>query len=71
MSDKSAVKWLRFVGIAVQMGAMIWLGSILGAYLDKRMLRTDELFYKGVTMGAVFLATGLVIKEVIKIGKSE
>lgn len=71
MSDKSALKWLRFAGIAVQMGAIIWLGSLLGAYLDRRMLRTDELFYKVVTLAAVFLAMWMVIREVIKAGKSE
>jgi MFS-type transporter involved in bile tolerance (Atg22 family) len=71
MKDNSALKWLRFAGIAIQMGAIIWLGSLLGAYLDKKFLRNDELYYKIVTLLAVFLAMAVVIREVIKAGKSE
>jgi hypothetical protein len=71
MKDKGALKWLRFTGIAIQMGAIIWLGSLLGAYLDKKLFRTDELYYKIVTLLAVFVAMAVVIREVVKAGKSE
>jgi MFS-type transporter involved in bile tolerance (Atg22 family) len=71
MKDNSALKWLRFAGIAIQMGAIIWLGSLLGAYLDKKFLRNDELYYKIVTLLAVFLAMAVVIRDVIKAGMSE
>jgi len=60
---------MRFAGVAVQMGAIIWLGHLLGAYLDKRSAREDELFHKIVTLSAVFLAMALVIREVLKLGK--
>jgi hypothetical protein len=73
MSDPSkkndGLKWMRMAGVAAQMGAIIWLGHLLGAYLDKRSSREDELYHNIVTLSAVFLAMALVIREVLKLGK--
>lgn len=60
---------MRFAGTAVQMGIIIWLGHLLGAFLDKRNGREDELYHNIVTLCAVMLAMALVIREVIKLGK--
>ncbi len=67
--NKETLKWLRFSGIAIQMGVVIWLGSLLGAYLDRRYAREDELWSKTITLIAVLLAMFSVIREVIKMGK--
>lgn len=67
--NKEAMKWLRFSGIAIQMGVVIWLGSLLGNYIDGKTQREDELWTKIITLIAVLLAMFSVIREVIKIGK--
>jgi membrane protein DedA with SNARE-associated domain len=64
------LKWMRMAGVAAQMGVIIWLGHLLGAYLDKRAAREDELYHNIVTLSAVFLAMALVIREVLKLGKN-
>jgi|688.fasta_scaffold16188_2 hypothetical protein len=73
MSDtknkNDGLKWMRMAGVAAQMGAIIWLGHVLGVYLDKRAGRVDELYHNIVTLAAVMLAMALVIREVIKLGK--
>lgn len=51
------------------MGVVIWLGSLLGAYIDLKTQREDELWNKIITLIAVLLAMFSVIREVIKIGK--
>lgn len=63
------LKWMRMAGVAAQMGVIIWLGHLFGAYLDKRAAREDELYHNIVTLSAVFLAMALVIREVLKLGK--
>lgn len=63
------LKWMRMAGVAAQMGVIIWLGHLLGAYVDKRAAREDELYHNIVTLSAVFLAMALVIREVLKLGK--
>lgn len=63
------LKWMRMAGVAAQMGVIIWLGHLLGAYLDKRAAREDELYHNIVTLSAVFVAMALVIREVLKLGK--
>jgi hypothetical protein len=63
------LKWMRMAGVAAQMGVIIWLGHLFGVYLDKRLVREDELYHNIVTLSAVFLAMALVIREVLKLGK--
>lgn len=67
--NKETVKWLRFTGIAIQMGVLIWLGSLLGKYIDTKTEREDELWNKIITLIAVLLSMFSVIREVIKLGK--
>lgn len=67
--NKETVKWLRFTGIAIQMGVVIWLGSVLGKYIDTKTEREDELWNKIITLIAVLLSMFSVIREVIKLGK--
>ena len=67
--NKETMKWLRFSGIAIQMGVVIWLGSILGKYIDSKTERYDELWSNIITLIAVLLAMFSVIREVIKISK--
>jgi membrane protein DedA with SNARE-associated domain len=67
--NKETIKWLRFSGIAIQMGGVIWLGNLLGKYIDDKTMREDELWSKIITLIAVLLSMFSVIREVIRIGK--
>lgn len=59
--------FIRFSSIAIQMGLTIWLGSVLGRWLDKVFDNDNQLYFKAITLIAVFLAMYSVIKQVIKI----
>lgn len=59
--------YIRFSSIALQMGLTIYLGSKLGEWLDVKFANQDQLYYKIVSLLAVFIAIYSVIKQVIKI----
>lgn len=54
-------------GIAIQMGATIYLGNLLGGWLDVKFEKTflEDTF----TLLAVFLSIYLVIKKVMALNK--
>ncbi|MFC4095846.1 AtpZ/AtpI family protein [Euzebyella saccharophila] len=54
-------------GIAIQMGATIYLGNLLGAWLDVKFEK--DYLEDTVTLIAVFLSMYLVIKKVINLNK--
>ncbi len=57
--------YARFSGIAVQMVVTIYLGSLLGDWLDGKYGNPeDRWYYKGVTLFAVAVAIYSVIKQV-------
>ena len=58
--------FIRFTGLAIEMGATIYVGSLLGKWLDERYPNPDGLYTKIVTLVAVFLAMYLVISQVMK-----
>lgn len=59
--------WARFSTIALQMGVTIYLGNLLGRWLDKTL---DTAFMESiVTLLAVFLSMYIVIKAVIHLNK--
>lgn len=70
-TPKGLLKYIRFTGMGLQMGITIWLGSLLGAWLDQRLHVENQLFYKGVTMFAVFGSIFSFIRQVIKISKDD
>ena len=57
--------YIAYSGMAAQMGVTIYLGSLLGEYLDVKYANSEEYFTKGVTLFAVFVSMYLVIKKVI------
>ncbi len=65
--DKKINPYIRFSSIAIQMGLTIYLGSLLGAWLDVKFQNENQLYYKIVSLIAVFLAIFSVIIQVIKI----
>ena len=49
------------------MGLTIYLGSKLGEWLDVKFENANQLYYKIVTLLAVFLAMFSVIRQVLNI----
>lgn len=64
-------KYLKFSGIAVQMGGTIYLGSLLGNWLDIKYPNESQTFTKVCTMVAVFFAMYSVIKQVSNLSKND
>jgi membrane protein DedA with SNARE-associated domain len=54
-------------GIAIQMGATIFLGNLLGEWLDQKFQKS--FWEDTVTLLAVFLSIYLVIKKVMAMNK--
>jgi len=67
LKKKPLNKYVRFTGIAFQMGGTIYLGSLLGGRLDGKFPNEHELYTKIVTLLAVFVAMYAIISQVIKI----
>jgi membrane protein DedA with SNARE-associated domain len=67
LKKKPLNKYVRFTGIAFQMGGTIYLGSLLGGWLDTKFINEHELYTKIVTLVAVFISMFSVIRQVIKI----
>ncbi len=59
--------WAVFSGIGIQMGVIIFLGNLLGKWIDKKFNITfsEEL----ITLIAVFLAMYTIVYRVNKINK--
>ena len=69
-NKKPLSKYIRFSGIAIQMGLTIYLGSKLGEWLDSYFLNKNELYFKICTLFAVFLSMFSVIRQVTKISNN-
>ena len=70
-TKKPLKKYLRFSGIAIQMGLTIYLGSLLGEWLDFRFSNKKQFFHKFCTLFAVFTAMFSVIAQVTKISNRD
>jgi hypothetical protein len=69
LKGKPLNKYIRFTSIAFQMGLTIYLGNLLGKWLDSEYPNDGELYSKICTLAAVFLAMFSVILQVTKISK--
>lgn len=66
---KQVSKFIRYTGIPLQMGLIIYLGNWLGKWIDTTYGNEDGNYAKVITLLAVFLSMYRVIKEVINISK--
>ncbi|CAM1354276.1 MULTISPECIES: AtpZ/AtpI family protein [Tenacibaculum] len=64
-------KYIRFTGIALQMGLTIYLGSLLGEWLDQKYPNDNQLYVKICTLVAVFGAMLSVIIQVTNLTKND
>lgn len=69
--NKPLNKYLRFSGIALQMGLTIYLGNKLGEWLDSKYMTQNQLYTKICTLIAVFVAMLSVIIQVTKLSKND
>ena len=66
--EKEALRtWGRFSTIAIQMGVTIYLGNLLGGWLDQKLETT--FLESTITLLAVFLSMYIVIKAVMQLNK--
>ncbi|WP_397364239.1 AtpZ/AtpI family protein [Olleya sp. R77988] len=66
---KQPSPYLRFTSVAFQMGGTIWLGNLLGAWLDTKY---QTIYWENiVTLLAVFASMYLVISQVLKMSKDK
>jgi membrane protein DedA with SNARE-associated domain len=56
--------FVRFTGLGLQMGVTIYLGSLLGEWLDEKYPNEDQLYTKICTLVAVF---GSMISVIIQV----
>ena len=68
---KQLNKYVRFTTMALQMGLTIYLGSLLGGWLDVKFENENQLYFKIVTLVSVFIAMFSVIKQVLNITKND
>lgn len=68
-SKKPLNKFIKYTSIPFQMGITIYLGHLLGVWLDSKYGNEDELYTKIVTLIAIFLSMFLVIREVTRLTK--
>lgn len=66
-SNKQLNPFLKFTTVGLQMGVTIWLGNLLGQWLDKKYL--TEYWENTVTLFAIFASLYLVISQVLKMSK--
>ena len=69
--SKAHNNYLRFSGIAIQMGAIIGLGAWGGVSLDNYYQNTNKAFTISLSLIAIAASLYLVIKEVIKMSKEK
>lgn len=67
---KQLNRYIRFTTMAFQMGLTIYLGNLLGKWLDSKYVAEGEIYSKICTLVAVFLAMFSVIVQVTKISKN-
>lgn len=73
MSKKKQKKqhniYIQFTTIALQIGVTIYIGNLLGEWLDTQYINESQLYTKICTLVAVFVAIFSVILQVSKISK--
>ena len=64
---KGRPKFLRLTGIAVQMGATIYLGSCLGNYLDDKFAHGEKTYLIICILCAIVLSFYVLLKQLNQI----
>lgn len=70
-NKKQANKWLIFMNIPFQMGLIIFLGVILGQWLDEKFKIEGSILTIVFSLLAVFIALYNVIRQVNKMSNDK
>ena len=65
--NSGIAKYVRFTSMGVQMALTIWLASLLGKWLDGKFQTDNEIYFKVVTLLAVFGSIYSFIRQVIRL----
>ncbi len=63
--------YARFSGLAIQMVAIIAIGTYIGLKLDEKYANTNNLFTLGFALGSVIASMVYVIRRIIATSKEE
>jgi membrane protein DedA with SNARE-associated domain len=70
--DKKRVKsYVKFSGMAIQMGIVITAGALGGNWLDEKQENEFPIWTLVLTLLAIFGSLYQIIRAVIKLGKDE
>lgn len=64
-------RFARLSGIGFQMGATIFLGAMLGKYLDEQYPSSKKWFTIGCTLFSVVIALYMVLKQVNRLNEND
>lgn len=64
-------RFARLSGIGLQMGVTIYLGAMLGKYLDQKFPNKKNWFTIGLTLLSVAIALYTVLKQVNRINEED
>lgn len=70
-NNKSTKNILRFSGMGIQLGASIYLGNLLGKWLDEQYPNDGEWWAKGITLFVIFGSIFSIIRQVTKLSQDE
>lgn len=70
-NNRRPTKWIALINIPIQMGAIIFLFSYLGDWLDENHPHPKLYYNKILVMVGVFLALYNVIRQVNEINKDK
>lgn len=68
---KNSRTFLKFTGLGVQLGLSIYLGNMLGKWLDTQYPNDAGWWEKGVTMFVIFGSIFSIIRQVNKITQDQ
>jgi len=63
--------YIKYSGLGIQMVVTIYLGNLLGGYLDERYNPDSDLYTSLLTLIAVFLSTFMIIRQVTAGAKND
>lgn len=61
--------YLKYTGLGIQILVIILGGNFFGEYLDQKNNFTEPFYQKWISLGAVFLAIGGTIWQILKESK--
>ena len=68
---KQPNRWLALINMPIQMGAIIFIFSFIGQWLDEKYGASQHWYTKGFTLFGVFVAMYTIIRQVKKMDKNE